>query len=341
MNQGPRRTPALAVLLIGCAGAATDEQPAGPPAFVVRDSAGVLISENSDSSWTQQTAWRIEQDPTLEIGSRSGDVPGTDFGRIGPVLRFPDGRIAVGDIQALEIRLFSPDGGYLGSWARRGAGPGELQRLDRLALIGGDSLVARNDGIFRHDIFGPDGVWGRTVLAPPSSWLRGGGGAVAWLADGAFIHGPANIDQRDLLSVRQTLMGEYHLFDSVGEHSANLGRLPDRWVEKHDGVVLPTTVSYGPLARIADAGDGLWYGFPSTFELRHIGMRCRPNRQTRLGSRRDTAAPEGAVPDMVRGAAHDKVGSRSGDSAGDRSTAQGRSNASFTGFDETAATCLR
>jgi hypothetical protein len=271
MNQGPRRTPALAVLLIGCAGAATDEQPAGPPAFVVRDSAGVLIFENSDSSWTQQTAWRIEQDPTLEIGSRSGDVPGTDFGRIGPVLRFPDGRIAVGDIQALEIRVFSPEGDYLGTWARRGAGPGELQRLDRLALIGGDSLVARNDGIFRHDIFGPDGVWGRTVLAPPSSWLRGGGGAVAWLADGAFIHGPANIDQRDLHSVRQTLMGEYHLFDSVGEHSANLGRLPDRWVEKHDGVVLPTTVSYGPLARIADAGDGLWYGFPSTFELRHIG----------------------------------------------------------------------
>ena len=271
MNHRSRLTPGLAVLLIGCAGAATDEQPAGPPAFVARDSAGVLIAENSDSSWTQQTAWRIEQNPTLEIGSRSGDVPGTDFGRIGPVLRFPDGRIAVGDIQALEIRLFSPDGDYLGTWARRGAGPGELQRLDRLALIGGDSLVARNDGIFRHDIFGPNGVWGRTVRAPPSSWLRGGGGAVAWLADGAFIQGPANIDRRNLPSGRQTLMGEYHLFDSVGEHSANLGRLPERWVEKHDGVALPTTVSYGPRAQIADAGDGLWYGFPSTFELRHIG----------------------------------------------------------------------
>lgn len=38
--------------------------------FAVRDSAGVRISENTDSAWTDDTRGQVETEPYLEIGSQ-------------------------------------------------------------------------------------------------------------------------------------------------------------------------------------------------------------------------------------------------------------------------------
>ncbi|HSJ26393.1 MAG TPA: hypothetical protein VK929_17060 [Longimicrobiales bacterium] len=259
----------MIVFLVACS-ADTSKDVARPHAsYSVRDSAGIRIAESSDSAWTTANRWRVEDQPYLQIGSRDGQQPGTAFGRIGPIARLSDGRFAVADLQSLEIRIFDTNGLYLAAWGGRGSGPGELQRIDAIAVINGDSLVVRNDGIFRHEVFAPNGSYGRTVRAPPASWLRGGGQAVAWLEDGSFILGPANVPLRVAEAGRVMLHGEWHLFDSSGDHVALLERIPERLVESTRAVPL----LYGARAMVTGTPEGLWYGFPATFEVKLIGPR--------------------------------------------------------------------
>ena len=261
----------VGVLLAACSAGVPEDPAHDPSAFTLRDSAGIRIAESSDSEWTSATQWQVDAQPYLEIGTRDGSRPGTDFGRVGPIVRFGDGRIAAADLQSLEIRVFSSSGHHTGVWARGGSGPGEIQRVDALAVIRGDSLVIRNDGIFRHEVFGPTGSYGRTVRAPPSSWLRGGGRAAAWLEDGTFILGPANVPLTVRDAGRVLLHGEWHLFDPTGAHVRLLARLPERWVESVAGVNSPIPVLYGARAHVAGTPRGLWYGFPASFEIRRIG----------------------------------------------------------------------
>lgn len=68
---------------------------------------------------------KYEASVDLEIGSP--DEAGADvFGRVSGLIEDADGRIYVGDIQANEVRVFSPAGEHLYSFGEPGAGPGEL-----------------------------------------------------------------------------------------------------------------------------------------------------------------------------------------------------------------------
>jgi hypothetical protein len=259
------------VVLTSCSADTPEELTRPQAVFAFRDSAGIRVAESSDSSWTVASRWHVEDQPYLEIGSRDGHQTGTAFGRIGPIARVSDGRFTVADLQSLEIRVFDADGQYLAAWGGRGSGPGELQRVDAIAVINGDSLVVRNDGMLRHEVFAPTGLYGRTVRAPPATWLRGGGQAVAWLDDGSFILGPANVPLRVPEAGRMMLRGEWHLFDSSGDHVALLDRLPERWVESARGVTSPVPVLYGARALVTGTPEGVWYGFPGNFEIRRIG----------------------------------------------------------------------
>lgn len=46
----------------------------------------------------------------------------------------PDGRFAVADAQAEEVRIFDPDGRHLRTFGGKGAGPGELQGMQGVHL---------------------------------------------------------------------------------------------------------------------------------------------------------------------------------------------------------------
>jgi hypothetical protein len=276
----------LAVVAIG-AGCAGDTAPdrGTAPATTVRDSAGVRIVDSRDSAWTSPGAWWIEPLPTLEIGSPLGDRPGTDFGRVVGVVRFPDGRIAVADALALQIRMFSDSGAFLGAWARIGSGPGELERVDALAIAPGDSLVISNTGILRHEVFGPNGRYARTVRLPPPSWLPRGVQTFAWLPGGDVIVGPSRPDPRaprpgtgadtngfgDMARDDRLAVAEWHRFDATGERANRVAVLPAQRIERHgpDDIAFP--VIYGPRAHAAASWSGVWTGYPETFELRHIG----------------------------------------------------------------------
>jgi hypothetical protein len=260
--------------------AARDGEPAQEPAasaFVVRDSAGVIIAESRDSSWTSGLAWRIEAEPALEIGSVSGAAAGTDFARIGSVARLADGTIAVADELSVEVRLFGADGAFLRTLGRRGRGPGEMTRVSTLAVIAGDTLVVRDDANLRHVIFSPAGEHIRTVQAPPAPWLSEGGRAGGWFPDGGFLFGPVGVDpaiRSGLELGRHLLDGAWHRFDSAGAHVGPVARLPARHVEvgavrgTSRSVALP--LAYGPTGQYAPSGRGIWHGFPQEYELVHI-----------------------------------------------------------------------
>ena len=81
--------------------------------------------------------WKIVED--LRIGAIRG--PGPDvFGDARAVEADGEGRIYVLDAQAMEVRVFAPDGSHIRTVGREGGGPGEFQRPNGLAL-GPDDIV--------------------------------------------------------------------------------------------------------------------------------------------------------------------------------------------------------
>ena len=80
----------------------------------------------------------------LQLGSRGGDDPNVIFGDIRGVQAASDGTIFVLDYQAIEVRVFSPDGEFLRTIVRQGEGPGEVREANGIVLSG-DTLLWVND----------------------------------------------------------------------------------------------------------------------------------------------------------------------------------------------------
>lgn len=85
--------------------------------------------------------WRLEEE--LRIGSVDGDGPAA-FGQIKGMGVLPDGRIAVLDAQAQEVRVFGADGVHLATHGRKGAGPGEFVNANGL-VVGSEGLIRVHD----------------------------------------------------------------------------------------------------------------------------------------------------------------------------------------------------
>jgi hypothetical protein len=148
---------------LGC----TDDSAPSPGEVTVRDSAGVRIVESSGATWTRDRAWRVEPEPTLDIGSVEGAAH-YSFGFVRGAQRLTDGRILVLDGMLSTLTEYSPDGGYVREWAGKGEGPGELMGpLDLIWQPGDSVLVVKVRGA---TLFGPDGGFIREVRLPVAEW---------------------------------------------------------------------------------------------------------------------------------------------------------------------------
>ncbi|TVP60403.1 MAG: hypothetical protein EA351_00665, partial [Gemmatimonadales bacterium] len=240
-------------------------------AVVTRDSAGIQILESSRPAWPQDAGWQVEIEPFLQLGSRGGDEWQPAFGRIADAVRFEDGRIAVGDQQAMLVHVFDSTGRFLETWGGRGQGPGEFQRIDRLAVLRGDSLVVRNEGLGRHEVYGPDGVFARTVHSSSRSGSGGMGEVSGWLQGGSFIVASILAPDPDLRPGRQVVEGEWYRFGPTGEALGLHAVLPQQVVEVAGSPPRSRPVALAPQAQSYAAGPGLWHGFPNSFEVHRIG----------------------------------------------------------------------
>jgi hypothetical protein len=95
--------------------------------------------------WALGEEWRFSETPLVTIGAVDGPEAIGTVGRIvdeSGVALLSDGRIAVADGQANEIRIYDASGNRLTSVGRTGDGPGEFQGLRGIATFGGDSILA-------------------------------------------------------------------------------------------------------------------------------------------------------------------------------------------------------
>ncbi len=162
--------PLLAATALSCA----DGTPQGSEA-TSRDSAGVVIVENTGSIPPDGGTWSVAPEPDLIIGAIEGDSNYQLFGVAG-AHRLTDGRIAVVNAGSWEVRVYDPQGTFLRSFGRRGGGPEEFG----MPVLGGvinDTLVVVDRGQHRIAMVHPDMGFVRlaTVEAEVGGYLNPSG----------------------------------------------------------------------------------------------------------------------------------------------------------------------
>ncbi len=156
----------------GCGGGArTDE-------IVVTDSAGVEIVTNPAAA----PAWKLSPEPVLSLGVVDQEGP-TQFFRVSDVELLPDGGVAVANSGSEEVRLFSSDGRYLGSFGGSGSGPREFRGLSMLEERA-DSIATYDGGNDRISMWLVDGTLSRSFRL---EWVSGLLMPVAFLGDGGVL----------------------------------------------------------------------------------------------------------------------------------------------------------
>lgn len=131
--------------------------------YSVRDSAGVMIAENSGLGWTTDDAWHLSASPAVQIGVVEGDES-YQLNGVTNAFRLTDGRIVIANGGTQELRFFDARGKYLHTIGGRGGGPGEFRYMASSSHTAGDTLLAWNifSGVMR---FRPSGTYlGQTRL---------------------------------------------------------------------------------------------------------------------------------------------------------------------------------
>lgn len=114
----------------------------------------------------------------LRIGTFEGGDPAS-FGMIRSIAVLPDGRLAVADGQAEEVRLFARDGEHLRTFGGKGAGPGELEGMQGVHVDHEGLLRVAEQSNARLSVFHPDTGYVRShSLRVHSYGARGPWGAV-------------------------------------------------------------------------------------------------------------------------------------------------------------------
>lgn len=177
----------------------------------VADSAGVpIVTSAGDGVWAPEEGWTIEED--LRIGSAEGQ-PEYQFGQIVGIDVASDGRIFVLDQHARDVRVFDPEGRFIGRIGKGGSGPGELGQGAGPVFVGpGDTVSIPDVGQQRVTRYTPAGE-------PAGSFqvAMADGIAVKWMEapDGDLVQqtmimalpGQPHVEARNLL-LRRDARGE-------------------------------------------------------------------------------------------------------------------------------------
>lgn len=129
--------------------------------WIIRDSAGIEISENHAPQWTPGTGWRVSEEPLLQIGEVQGEEA-FQFDRIVQVSRAANGNIVVADGGSLQIRIFDSSGSHIRTFGSSGRGPGEFIGINGF-LLTGDTVLVLDASAQRLTYFSDRGEVLRTV----------------------------------------------------------------------------------------------------------------------------------------------------------------------------------
>lgn len=182
---------ASALLILWIAACTTEH---GSTSTAVTDSSGVQIIVSTGFAWPEGSGWRLGDHPALKIGVLEGD-PAYEFFEIAGARRLSDGRIAIAESGAFEIRLYDSEGKHLGSTGKEGQGPGEFRSITSLSAMPLDTMVVLDSRNRRVSYFDPTGTFKRSV-------------PLHFLADmGGYATHAAPFDDGTLLIVVRTFFG--------------------------------------------------------------------------------------------------------------------------------------
>jgi len=190
---------------------------ASPTASAVRDSAGILVTENARPADGSRLGWQVGSEPTVTIGAVEGEEPYL-LQWVRSAFRMSDGRIVVANGGTHEIRVFSATGTHLSTWGGRGQGPADFGSLSMAAPWPGDSIVACHSGNYGVSFFDDGGTFGHSFGlrgGPNQRWSRR---PVAVRPDGTIV------TVRDEME-RATMAVE--ILDGEGGLQGSLGRQPN------------------------------------------------------------------------------------------------------------------
>jgi hypothetical protein len=258
----PRTHRCAALLLAGTTActAGCGGEPGPADAWTVRDSAGLRVVENLQPAWTPGVAWRVADEPGLEIGVEEGEEPYQLY-RVLDALRLDDGRIVISNAGTGELRFFDPEGTHLWNAGRHGQGPGEFGEFSSTRLWAGPrgTLVVSDNGNNRVNVFRTTGEFLRSarIEAAPGGMppnILDGFGDGTWLAvrgSGPLVGAPGAIIQGSRL---------YFRYNSDGRPADSLVEIqaPPRYVHNYGD---HTHYPYIPLTPRVSVAAGDWWLF--------------------------------------------------------------------------------
>src|SRR5688500_782611 len=176
----------------------------------------VPVIENKAPLWRSGQQWTVGARPILDIGMAEGE-PEYELAGVSGVVRLSDGRVAVANMQANEIRFYDSSGKFIKKVGRRGEGPGEFSQLMALRWLAGDSIIGV-DSRGRYEVFSPKGDYVREFRFSNDRSVS----PLAWFEDGTAIVGNSRIEQRDQLGTWIDSI-ELALFDARGSKVRSVG----------------------------------------------------------------------------------------------------------------------
>jgi len=150
----PRALSLLLVLGCGTDGIPGDIARATTPLVpTTHDSAGVTIHEHPADALARMPIITLDSTPIAVIG---GEALEDDVSRLRTLVLLSDGRLVGWDSESGALMVFGTDGSRLGSFGRKGEGPGEFRTVETLAVLPGDTIVASDWILGRATVVHPD-----------------------------------------------------------------------------------------------------------------------------------------------------------------------------------------
>lgn len=153
----------IAIALPALFAACSTDTPSASGAVVVRDSAGVAITEHTAAHIAALPTWTIDTTPLMRI---DGDDVRNAFTDVVRVTRLPDGHILLYDVRHRDVREFGVDGTFVRVLMQKGRGPGEVDYVQRIQVLE-DGRIAIFDGNQRRiSVFTSAGTFAEQIAYP-------------------------------------------------------------------------------------------------------------------------------------------------------------------------------
>ena len=247
-------------LLVGCQPTDPTDRPANittdTPANVSDDRLSIEIS-------LQEPVDTLLLVEVMSIGALDGPSEQTLFQTFSGFLDHED-RLFLANGGGPDIREYNDKGAYVSAFGRQGRGPGEFERLQWIAPLGRDSILAYDGGSMMFTVFDKRGTYGRSFRIPAVGL---GGQEPTWIDTSVdpniFIAVSTGIRHVTMLEVGGSGRDSVKVIrvSHAGNDPSTLLEIPNRWWQK-----MPSTDAYnirtipnGPVALVAVDQNLLFY----------------------------------------------------------------------------------